>query len=228
MMRSGRALYLAAPSPDQSDNRGATVVLLDLTGQRFGRLTVVERAPNNQGQTRWLCHCDCGTERNVNAGSLQAGLTLSCGCLGRERRIKSLTKHGLARSPQNRVWSAIKDRCLNPNDHGFASYGGRGITICDRWRDSFAAFYADMGPRPSPGLAVERIDNDGPYSPENCRWATQIEQCNNTRRNVWLTYAERTQTVAQWSRETGIGSPTIRWRLKQGWSIERALTEPVH
>ncbi len=135
----------------------------------------------------------------------------------------------MRQTPEYRSWTHLKGRCLTPTDKKFPDYGGRGITLCDRWRDSFADFYADMGPRPSADHSVERKDNDGPYSPENCRWATRIEQGANKRNNQTYTFGGETHHLTEWARRTGIPFFTLRHRVvKAGWPIDRALTEPVN
>lgn len=134
-------------------------------------------------------------------------------------------KHGRSYDAEYRAWKRIRQRCFNPNYHSFADYGGRGILVCTRWEDP-TAFLADMGPMPSPQHSIERIDNDGPYSPENCRWALPKEQASNRRTTVLLTHNGETKTMAEWSRITGIGKTTLSNRLKAGWSHEGALTTP--
>jgi hypothetical protein len=204
----------------------------DLTGQRFGRLAVIRLDGRKHGKATWLCRCDCGADRpGVYGNSLVKGSTTSCGCARREtcsRRMKRInTTHGMTYSPEFNTWSSMLDRCQRPNHKSYPQYGGRGITVCERWAKSFADFYADMGPRPSPNHSIDRIDNDGPYAPGNCRWATRDVQAGNTGCNHHLTFRGRTMILADWARETGLSREVLTYRLSRGWSVEKALTAPL-
>ena len=164
---------------------------LDLTGQRFGRLTVAYRKPSREGRTFWMTRCDCGTEKIVNADHLRDGHVRSCGCLKREKNSREAsirnTTHGRSHTLLYNTWKSMKSRCHNPSNRDYKHYGARGIKVCDRWRNSFDDFFADIGDRPSSHFSLDRIDCDGDYTPHNVRWATRKTQANNRRgtpRNV--------------------------------------------
>lgn len=204
--------------------RGMSVV--DRVGERYGRLVVVARAenkvePSGAVRAQWECRCDCGGTNVVAGHTLSRGRTRSCGCLLREKE----SKHGMALTPIYRVWNLMKQRCTNPNNAHWASYGGRGITLHPSWAD-FEAFYRDMGDRPT-GMTLERVDNEKGYEPGNVIWASRLDQANNRRTNILLTFNGKTQTIAEWGRETGFGKSVILGRLGSGWAVERALTEPL-
>lgn len=139
----------------------------------------------------------------------------------------SFEMHGMSTTSEHCIWRSMKNRCHSPGDKGYRLYGGRGIQVCERWRNSFSAFYADMGPRPTAKHSIDRINNERNYEPGNCRWATREEQGNNTRVNVRLLFQGESLTVPQWARRLGINEDTITWRLRRGWTVEKALTTPL-
>ncbi len=199
--------------------------LIDLTGQRFGRLVVIERAENDKsGNVRWVCRCDCGKTITTNGWSLRNGATKSCGCL----RRTAVTTHGLSHTRLYCIWTSMKNRCYDPNMRFYKDYGGRGIVVCDEWRKNFIAFYNwAMSHGYREDLTLDRIDNDGPYSPENCRWATRKEQANNRRGGTKVTLHGQTRSILEWCGFFKIEYHVVRMRINSGWPIERALMTPV-
>lgn len=190
----------------------------------FGRLTVIERAPNQGGRVYWWCQCVCGTRHLVRASHLVNGLIQSCGCFRKEwARDEGLT-HGMTQSPEYRIWAHIKGRCLNINDRRYPGWGGRGIEMCLEWQDSFEAFFDFMGPRPSPQHTIERKNNNGPYAPGNCVWLLRPLQARNRRNNHVITLNGDTRCLAEWLEILGLSRATYQGRRKRGWSVERALT----
>lgn len=202
----------------------------DLTGRIFGRWTVLKFVCVRSKTAKWLCRCECGQEREVYANTLMSGEGKSCGCLSRELVAARAFKHGGSvgrrMSPEYAAWVNAKSRCFRPNDPGYANYGGRGITMSEDWKNSFAHFLADMGKRPDTESSIGRINNDGNYCAENCRWETKVQQCNNTRHNHFITFNGITQSRAAWARNAGIPIARFRSRLKYGWSIARILSTP--
>lgn len=204
--------------------------LIDLTGQRFGRLTVIERAENDPYENvRWLCRCDCGNIVIRHGHNLKGSSEADCGCGRPVRAKKAATRHGGKNTRLYSIWVDMRRRCENPKNPSFSRYGGRGITVCLEWHD-FAVFrtwaYAHGY---SEFLTIDRIDNTRGYSPENCRWVTLKVQENNRRNNTVLLFKGEVHTLSQWAEITGIHRATIGRRIyNYGWSVERALTEPVH
>lgn len=203
---------------------------IDLTGRTFGRLTALEHVGTHRKGRVWRCSCECGAYHDAVSGRLLNGWTRSCGCLssdhGRSLGFASAT-HGLShKSSEYNIWSGMKARCLNPKTASFKRYGGRGISISQRWVDSFQNFLTDMGERPGPEYSLDRIDANGDYCPENCRWATQRDQQNNRTNNNIVTALGRSMSTARWEEVTGIRALTIRNRISAGWEPDEAVSRP--
>ena len=202
--------------------------LLDLTGERYGRLTVIKRAPNKGRTTVWECRCDCGKVKNVRQPDLRAGRTKSCGCMRHDMLMQKNTIHGLSDTRICGIWRSMKDRCSNPNNKAYCNYGGRGIKVCDEWFNSLEKFYQwSMENGYAEDLSIDRIDNDGNYEPENCRWVDRKIQNRNKRSNHIIEYKGKEKPLCDWADEFGIGYSTILRRLDLGWTIEEALETPV-
>lgn len=202
-------------------------------GDRFGRLVVISEAsrnPRRPGHRLWLCRCDCGQERTVEAECLKRRGWRSCGCFAREN-IAALGRqkrtHGRRNTPEYAAWCQMRRRCQDPTGKSYQNYGGRGIRVCEEWSQSFEAFFACLGPRPSDKHSLDRIDNDGDYEPGNCRWATSKEQSRNQRTNHPLTHEGRTQPLSAWAEEKGMKIHTLLRRIRAGWPVDVALTTPV-
>lgn len=211
-------------------------IKIPLAGKRFGRLVVIADLPSRREgadkklTTFCLCDCDCGKQIETRNNGLTSGHTKSCGCYHSDVVSQNGTTHGCStrsrKTPEYSSWVYIYQRCHNPKHRSFAHYGGRGIRVCARWR-SFENFYADMGPRPR-GTSLDRWpDNNGNYEPSNCRWATQSEQKQNTRANHNITLNGHSMCVRAWERKLGFKINTVSRRLRNGWSVTRALTTPV-
>lgn len=202
----------------------------DITGQIFGRLTVRQLAyVNEKGQTYWLCDCDCGGTITAYKGNIQRGLTRSCGCLRRETKTGNTFAgtHGASSHPLYHTWHRMMRRCYDPHNKDYPNYGGRGITVCERWHD-VTRFLLDMPPKPTPTAELDRKDNDGPYSPDNCRWATRQQQARNKRTNLQITYQGQTKTLIEWCEILNLRYPAILLRItRRKWSVERAFSTPL-
>lgn len=205
---------------------------IDLTGQKFGKLIVIERAENTKdGRACWLCKCKCGEFVTAIGKDLRRGHTKSCGCLQREKAIqtgKMRKTHGKTKTKLFDVWHSMKQRCYYCKSSEYHNYGGRGITVCDEWLHDFQAFYEwAMANGYADNLTIDRIDVDGNYEPSNCRWVTMKEQQNNKRNNHLLTYKGETHTLSEWARIKHINKNTLRGRIVfYGWNIEKALNTP--
>ena len=177
----------------------------NLTGKTYHRLTAVSPAGKD-----WLWRCECGTEKIIPAANVKNGNTKSCGCFNTERLKERFTKHGMIDTPEYSTWGSMKDRCKR-----HSRYKNRGITVCDRWLESFENFYADMGDRPE-GTSIDRIDNDKGYEPGNCRWATSKEQSRNKGWNIWVEYQGREWNLKDLGEWSGVGYQTLYQRHKAG------------
>lgn len=208
-------------------------------GLRYGRLTVIAEAePARNHQRRWLCRCDCGTEKVVQGSNLQSGGTRSCGCLLRENMSERTKTHGdtsyqcggrcVRRTTEYTAWAQMKQRCYNPADSKYARYGGRGIRVCDEWRHDFSAFLAHIGRKPNPKYSIDRMNNDGDYEPGNVRWSTRSEQQQNRANTRTVVVDGNKIPIAALARRCGIERRVLARRiLDLGWSIERAMTTPL-
>lgn len=203
---------------------GMSKRFIDLTGNKFNRLTVIKYHGKigTAQAVAWLCQCDCGKALIVSSGSLKSGKQKSCGCLRNEFRVV----HGGYKLKAFRVWATMKQRCLNPKANGYSDYGGRGIKVCDRWLD-FDKFLSDMGERPD-GMSIDRIDVNGNYEKSNCRWASSKAQSFNRRNNHILTAFGQSKSLAEFSDEYNIPYNTLVRRIKFKWDVERALLTPVN
>lgn len=204
----------------KTNNRGANKI--DLLGIKFGRLLVISQGKTSKnGMAKWNCVCDCGNNRAIFSIHLRSGRTKSCGCLQKEiasTKGPITPTDGYTKMPEYNIWVGMIRRCSDKNRPGFSNYGGRGIFVADEWKKSFVSFFEDMGPRPGANYSIERIDNNGPYSADNCKWATRVEQNSNTRRNVYF----EGKTLKQWSSDLGLAYATVWERFyRHGTPLKR-------
>ena len=197
----------------------------DITGQRFSRLIVIKFSHSDKGMM-WECKCDCGNTVVVKGTQLRNGHTKSCGCYQHDKRMENFTKHNLCNTPTYTTWDSMIQRCTNHNNTNYPRYGGRGITVCDKWL-SFEGFIEEMGLRP-PKFTLDRIDYNKGYYKENCRWISMKRQANNTSKNVNITYNGETHTVSEWAEKLHINRNTLNNRLfRSKWSVKDAFTKEV-
>lgn len=186
-----------------------------LVGQRLGKLVVTKYLGRNENRYHtYECICNCGKTTVATRNNLRKGHTTSCGCYKKQRISETKTRHGGSDLPEYGSWNGAKDRCYNKKNKKYPDYGGRGIKVCDRWLQDFRHFLDDMGLRPAPGWSLDRIDNNGDYCPENCRWAPPIVQANNRRSLCLLTFMEQTLSATQWARRLGINHHEILNRAR--------------
>lgn len=204
--------------------------LIDLTGQRFGRLVVIGIGERKAGRIAWECKCDCGNTKNITGQSLKAGLARSCGCLRKEIARKKATKHLLCGTRLYYAYDNMKRRCYDKKSDHYKWYGAEGKGLCPEWsgKDGFQRF-ADwsLANGYTDELTIDRIDNTKGYSPDNCRWVTPKENCRNKRNNHFITYQGETKTIAEWAEVFGMPDSTLRQRIKAGWSVDDAVTKPI-
>lgn len=203
---------------------------INIAGQRFGRLTVIERVASTKAQAQWRCVCDCGKETVVCSQDLRNGHTKSCGCYGLEVSVShtpSFSTHKESRSRLYRVWIGMKGRCNNCKNKAYSYYGGRGIKVCQDWNESYVLFRDwALANGYQENLTIDRIDVNGNYCPENCRWVSMKVQMNNTRANRRITLNGETKTMAEWSESTGLSYETIRNRTIKGKPADEVLQMP--
>lgn len=205
---------------------------MDLTGKRFGRLTVIRQDgyhyyPGSKRKTQWLCKCDCGNTVTVIGSDLNNGHTQSCGCFRKESATSQSSTHGMSGTRLYRIWCAMKTRCTDKNAVTYCNYGGRGIKICKEWSESFDSFQKwALTNGYSSSKSIDRIDVNGDYQPSNCRWATIDEQSVNRRTTRYITCFGKTKSVKEWADEMGLIYSCLQYRLDAGWDVERALTTP--
>lgn len=224
MSRTLKALFIPEKTKP-TDKR-----FLDLTGKQFGRWTVLGYAgrlgAKRTAAFRCQCSCDPTHMGVIRSYSLTLGQSLSCGCIVAENNVRIRTTHGLSHSPEHHIWAGMRTRCSNPKVKSYPSYGGRGIKVSKRW-DRFENFLADMGPRPSPNHSIERKNNNGDYSKDNCVWLLKALQPRNTRLTRRVVFQGVKRSIHEWEPLVGIPAVQLDKRLRRGWSVERALTQPL-
>jgi len=197
----------------------------DITGFKFGRLTVVEIASTRKNAKKidWVCECDCGNKTIATGTELRIGNVRSCGCLSSDLSRERATKHGACATKEYHAYRSMKDRCYRVSHEYYSKYGAKGVSVCSEWLESFDNFLNDMGKAPSKEHSLDRIDNDGNYEPSNCRWATKQEQSVNRSNTVWIEFNGEMKHLAEWSRVLGVSSITLQNRIKK-YGVDKAMT----
>ena len=209
-----------------------TSEIIDLTGQKFGRLRVLNRgddyiSSSGDKYVRWVCECECGNIKNIFGTCLRNGTTKSCGCLKKDLDKHKFVTHGDSNAHLYYVWRGMRNRCTSKASRIYKYYGARGISVCEEWNkyDNFKKWALSNGYKQ--GLSIDRVDVNGNYEPSNCRWITQREQNLNRRNNRYIQYNGERKTLTEWVNECGIEEHVLRYRLNQGWNVEKALNTPV-
>lgn len=201
---------------------------IDYTGQTIGQFTIIKFVGRDKYKSAlWECQCSCGTIKIIRVSSLKSGAIKSCGCFKKSHLISISTNHNQGKHPLYSTYAQMIHRCTNPNSKNYHRYGGRGIKVCKEWLGNPEQFFKDMGPKPTPKHSIDRINNDGDYSPDNCRWATNKEQSNNQSTNHLITFNGETKNIQQWSEAFNLNQNTFHSRILHGWSIDRILSEPT-
>lgn len=200
---------------------------IDLTGTRLANAVVLRYSHRDERNNKvWVCRCDCGKEYTGRTAKIREGYSAHCGCMRKENHGRTIRTHGMTGTPEFKSWEGAKARCRSPNSKDWNRYGGRGIRFCERW-DQFENFYADMGAKPGPDYSLDRIDPDGDYCPENCRWASHITQQSNRRNNIMIQQNGRRITLFEFfKRNRKSGYARARERIRRGWSVADAIFQP--
>lgn len=209
---------------------------IDISNQKFGRLTVIEKSQKICGKTAWKCICDCGNITYVTTSNLTCNRIRSCGCIKQEILMKRNITHNQRHTKLYEVWKSIKQRCYNPKHHAYKNWGGRGIKVCDEWKENFQAFYdwsysngykEECQKSEKDKLTIDRINNDGDYCPSNCRWVNRTTQSRNKRVNKKIIYKNEEHCLVEWCEILNLYYQTINARLRRGWSIEKSFETPT-
>jgi hypothetical protein len=209
---------------------------VDISNKKFGKLLAVKRCTNMSGKTAWECKCDCGNITFVTTSNLTCNRIRSCGCLKIKQLLERSTTHNQRHTVLYSVWRGLRQRCNNPKHASYHNYGGRGITVCEEWDKSFQAFYdwsyangysTENQKNEKLKLTIDRIDNNGNYEPSNCRWVDRKTQTRNMRTTRFITFNGQNKSVSEWCEIYGIKLQTFNTRIRNGWSIEEALTKPI-